>query len=123
MNFAGIIRLNKCGVLCLVVTFLLLMLYMLGGGSKIEDNNSVNLRKLLIAAIEVAEKGGKEVSYVRSLPSLDIKSKGKTKEGANDPLTNADRRSHCVMFYGLTQAFPKVKVRNKFLNLKKKLVG
>ncbi|XP_034249850.1 putative inositol monophosphatase 3 [Thrips palmi] len=110
MNFAGIIRLNKCGILCLVTTFLLLMLYMLSRSSKIEERTSVNLRKLLIAAIEVAEKGGKEVSYVRSLPQLDVESKGKTKEGANDPLTNADRRSHCVMFYGLTQAFPKIKV-------------
>lgn len=110
MNFAGIIRLNKCGVLCLVVTFLLLMLYMVGRGSKIEENNLVNLRKLLIASIEVAEKGGREVSYVHGQPGLDVKSKGKTKEGANILLTNADRRSHCVMYYGLTQAFPKVKV-------------
>lgn len=83
---------------------------MFGKGAKVDEANSVNLRQLLIAAIEVAELGGKEVAYVRSLPDINIKSKGKTKEGADDPLTNADKKSHCVMYYGLTQAFPKVKV-------------
>ncbi|KAK3915194.1 Putative inositol monophosphatase 3 [Frankliniella fusca] len=110
MNLGGVIRLNKCGFICLIFTCLLLILYIFSKSSKVEQVNTVNLRKLLIAAIEVAEKGGKEVSYVRSLPDINIKSKGKTKEGANDPLTNADKKSHCVMYYGLTQAFPKVKV-------------
>ncbi|KAJ1529651.1 hypothetical protein ONE63_006414 [Megalurothrips usitatus] len=110
MNFAGVIRLNKCGTLCILFIFVLMIMYMFSRGSKTEEVNTVNLRKLLIAAIEVAEKGGKEVSYVRSLPDINVKSKGKTKEGANDPVTNADKRSHCVMYYGLTQAFPKVKI-------------
>lgn len=111
MNFAGIIRLNKCGVLCIVLVFILVMMYMVSTGSKVEETNTVNLRKLLIAAIEVAEKGGKEVSNVHSSSEINIKSKGKTKEGVPELLTNADKKSHCVMYYGLTQAFPKVKVR------------
>lgn len=110
MNFAGVIRLNKVGVFCVVLLLVVFMFYTFGRGSNVKEENSINLRKLLIAAIEVAEKGGKEVSDVRSQQNIEVKSKGKTKEGANDPLTNADKKSHCVMYYGLTQAFPKVKV-------------
>lgn len=37
-------------------------------------------------------------------------SKGKTKEGANDPVTEADFRSHCVMRLGLKRFFPKLRI-------------
>ena len=41
---------------------------------------------------------------------LQEKSKGKTREGANDPLTNGDLRSHRVMMETFRQTFPFVKV-------------
>ncbi|CAG2055485.1 unnamed protein product [Timema podura] len=120
MNFGGTIRLNRIGVCIIIGVFVLFLLYMSsnssGGDAKVpvvkdvSDNNSINLRKLLIAAIQVAEKGGKEVVAVKKDNNLDEKTKGKTKEGVNDPVTKADYKSHCVMYYSLKHWFPTLKV-------------
>lgn len=48
--------------------------------------------------------------YQRIPPISSIHSKGKTKEGANDPVTEADFRSHCVMQRGLKRWFPKLRI-------------
>nr|CAD7572063.1 unnamed protein product [Timema californicum] len=120
MNFGGTIRLNRIGVCIIIGVFVLFLLYMSsnssGGDAKVpvvkdvSDNNSINLRKLLIAAIQVAEKGGKEVVVVKKDNNLDEETKGKTKEGVNDPVTKADYKSHCVMYYSLKHWFPTLKV-------------
>ena len=43
---------------------------------------------------------------------IDIgeKSKGKTLEGANNPVTNGDMLSHKAMYYGILKAFPDLSV-------------
>ena len=38
------------------------------------------------------------------------KSKGKTREGANDPVTEGDMASHRVMYFGLKEAFPSLNI-------------
>lgn len=119
MNLSGSVKINKCGMLLLAMCLILLFYYFLFSGSVTDrqhkqyaylmrNPNEVNLRKLLIGGIQAAQMGGIEVVAV----SVDIKtsSKGKTKEGANDPVTNADLRSHCVMQYGLQRLFPRVKI-------------
>jgi len=116
MNFGGTIRLNRMGVCIIIGAGVLLVLYINSSGMenpKTETGKnigSVNLKQLLVAAVEVAIKGGKEVVAVRNAPHTGEQSKGKTKEGVNDPVTKADYNSHCVMYYSLTHSFPHVKI-------------
>ena len=42
--------------------------------------------------------------------NIGEKSKGKTKEGANNPVTDGDMLSHRAMYHGLRKAFPRVNV-------------
>ncbi|XP_036319062.1 putative inositol monophosphatase 3 [Rhagoletis pomonella] len=76
----------------------------------LRNQNKVNLRKLLIGAIQAAQRGGIEVLEVAQTRDLKERSKGKTDEGANDPFTDADGRSHCVMKEGLHRIFPRIKI-------------
>lgn len=66
----------------------------------------VSLRQLLDAGVAAAEVGGDEVRRVRLSNRLAQKSKGKTREGADDPLTAGDLGSHRVMYGGLSASFP-----------------
>lgn len=119
MNLSGSVKINKCGVLIATIFVLLLFYYLLFSGSHLSRNqksyafimrnaDEVNLRKLLIGSIQAAQLGGLEVKYAST--DIHTKSKGQTKEGANDPVTNADLLSHCVMEHGLKRLFPKVTI-------------
>lgn len=60
-------------------------------GSGIQKNpNYINLRKLLIGSIQAAEKGGIEVVAVSKDKNIHEQSKGKTLEGANDPVSSSN---------------------------------
>lgn len=111
MNFGGTIRLNKFGV-CIVTALLFLLIFYITSSYKSDSElkNVVSLKKLLIASIETAIKGGKQVVDVHKSPDLQERVKGKTKEGANELVTTADERSNCVMYYSLTHAYPEIKV-------------
>ncbi|XP_034118313.1 putative inositol monophosphatase 3 [Drosophila albomicans] len=76
----------------------------------LRSDNKVNLRKMLIAAIQAAQRGGLEIVDVANSRQLKERSKGKTAEGVNDPFTDADGRSHCVMKQGLKRIFPRVHI-------------
>ncbi|KAK9502456.1 hypothetical protein O3M35_011232 [Rhynocoris fuscipes] len=73
-------------------------------------SDTINLRKLLLASIEAAEKGGHEIVKISKEHNINEKSKGETKEGVNIPVTDADYKSHCVMYYGIKKMFPSVHV-------------
>lgn len=71
MNLAGSIKLNRCGMLVVTCILLLFCYYLLFRGtagdnashlSYVHKNvESINMRKLLIGAIQVAQLGGLEV--------------------------------------------------------------
>lgn len=115
MNFGGTIRLNRMGVCIVIGACVILVLYINSSGMESpktepgKNTGTISLRRLLLAAIEVAIKGGKEVVAVRSAPNIGERSKGNTK-GIDDPVTKADYNSHCVMYYSLIHSFPKVRV-------------
>lgn len=116
MNLGGSIKINKCGMLIITLIFLLIFYY-LTFSKKVQNNygimkntNEINLRKLLIGSIQAAQKGGIEVLTVSKLVEINAKNKGKTLEGANDLITDADLKSHCVMAQGLQRIFPKLKI-------------
>ena len=52
-----------------------------------------------------------QVKQVRNDNDLEKKSKGKTLEGVDDPLTNGDLQSHQAMMEAFHQSFPRIKVR------------
>ena len=110
MNFGGTLRLNKFA--CFTVIFILfLIIYWKSGSTSfpMEKSDLINLKSLLKASIQAAERGGKKVMEGKS-HDLNIKSKGKTLEGVNDPVTDADYASHCAMYYGLKNTFEKLTV-------------
>ncbi|XP_055608709.1 putative inositol monophosphatase 3 [Uranotaenia lowii] len=116
MNLGGSIRVNKFGVFIIALILLVFVYYLSTGKSRNsgyilnKNPNEVNLRKLLIGSIQAAQRGGIEVVEVSKSEDFKIQSKGKTKEGAKDPVTEADFRSHCVMTQGLHRIFPKLNI-------------
>ena len=75
--------------------------------SEASGSASISLRDLLSAGIELAERGGEQVKLVKKEKEMNEKSKGKTKEGANNPVTDGDMRSHEAIVHGFEVTFPK----------------
>lgn len=62
-------------------------------------------------AIEAAHRGGVEVKRIREqVDDIGEKSKGQTREGANNPVTDGDMLSHKAMYNTIKKAFPHVHV-------------
>lgn len=113
------IKVNPVGMIFLVI---------LGGGTLLLIRNSfygkdkssgtseqgelVSMKQLLVASIQLAERGGKVVKEIRDTNKLNEASKGKTKEGANNPVTDGDMKSHEAIISGFKKSFPSVFVRN-----------
>lgn len=119
MNLGGSVKINKCGMLIVTLMLLVIFYYFSFQSSTAhrpstipfaKNPNEINLRKLLIAAIQAAQHGGDEVLSISKRLDIHEHSKGKTAEGANDPITEADSRSHCVMQHGLQSIFPKLRI-------------
>lgn len=114
------IRINRLPATIVAILLTFVLVYFLNfhqeerpaiyGMLRSENPSRVNLRKMLIAAIQAAQRGGLEVLDVARSRQLKERSKGKTDEGVNDPFTDADGRSHCVMKQGLQRIFPRVQI-------------
>lgn len=110
MNFGGTLRINKFACFSLVFVLFLIIYWRSGNAGYPPDKSDlVNLKSLLKASIMAAERGGKKVLEGKD-HKLNIESKGKTMEGANDPVTDVDYASHCSMYYGLKNTFTKVHI-------------
>jgi len=111
---ASTVKINKCGVLfCVAVITMIVMMYKRSGpvSAPVDGEQLISLKELLSAAVDAAKRGGDEVRRIRTeADALNTQSKGKTKEGVNDPVTDGDMKSHLVMFYSLSKAFPGLKV-------------
>lgn len=110
MNLGGSIRINKCAVF-FVIALVVLLIYIFAPsfssiGNLPKSHDKVNLRKLVIGLILAASSGGKEVIKISKELDFGIESKGKTKEGIEEPVTRADQNSHCSIAYGLRRIFP-----------------
>ena len=116
MNLGGSVRINPTGVALLAGVIILLVYLNSGGHSaagpdpRLRSQQTVSLKQLLSVAISVAEAGGREVVAVRNEADIGESSKGKTREGANDPKTDGDMRSHVQMYYGLKKTFPNIQI-------------
>lgn len=112
MNLGGSIKINKCAVLTLIVCLVVIIYIFSLSGPSVESvaksQQKVNLRKLVIGLILAARSGGKEVVRISTQKDFGVKSKGETKEGVDDPVTQADVSSHCKIAYGLWRIFPKL---------------
>lgn len=80
------------------------------GPAAAADGGTVDLREMLAVSVLAAVRGGDEVRRVRESNVLHEKSKGKTREGAEDKMTSGDVLSNRKMFYLLKTAFPNVQV-------------
>ncbi|XP_045766821.1 putative inositol monophosphatase 3 [Maniola jurtina] len=110
MNFGGTLRLNKFACFTLIFILFLIVYWRSGSaGYPADKTDLVNIKSLLKAAIYAAEQGGKKVAEGKN-HDLNIKIKGKTLEGANDPVTDADYASHCTMYFSLKNTFPKLNI-------------
>uniref|UniRef100_A0A3Q4FZ26 inositol-phosphate phosphatase n=1 Tax=Neolamprologus brichardi TaxID=32507 RepID=A0A3Q4FZ26_NEOBR len=121
------IRLSPLGVavFCLLGVGVIYHLYSGVISSRLaafRQRRTVDLRDLLAVSVEAAELGGKEVKQVREENVLQEKSKGKTKEGANDPFTMGDLQSHRKMFYLLKNTFPEVTVSPDFFTSPERVI-
>lgn len=78
MNLAGSIKINKCGLLVGTCLFLIFFYYILFRGSTSSPGRSyvhrnvdgINMRKLLIGSIQVAQLGGLEVVEISKHPDF-----------------------------------------------------
>ncbi|XP_068605138.1 inositol monophosphatase 3 [Brachionichthys hirsutus] len=112
------IRLSPLGaaVFCLLAVGVIYHLYagvISNRYAAFRGRTSVDLRDLLAVSVEAAVLGGKEVKAVRDENHLEEKSKGKTREGASEPLTKGDLQSHVKMYNLLKSSFPGVTVNSE----------
>ncbi|XP_029380711.1 inositol monophosphatase 3 [Echeneis naucrates] len=77
------------------------------------QRRKVDLRDLLAVSVEAAVLGGREVKKVHDEDNLKERSKGKTKEGANELLTQGDLQSHRKMYNLIKNSFPNVLVNSE----------
>ncbi|KAG9355219.1 hypothetical protein JZ751_000057 [Albula glossodonta] len=111
------IRLSPLGVVvfCLLGVGIIYHLYAGVISSRIaamRKRRTVDMRELLALSVEAAVRGGHELKRIREDSLLEDKSKGNTKEGANEKLTSGDLLSHRKMYHLIKNTFPYIQVNS-----------
>ncbi|KAH9504619.1 Inositol monophosphatase 3 [Bulinus truncatus] len=106
------VRVNPLAIISLVVGFIITMLYMFGMPDVFRTEQRVSMKELLSVSIDLAQRGGQQVKeiYLKHPDKMDETVKGKTKEGADEMLTNGDLESHRAIFYGFSKIYPSIKI-------------
>lgn len=97
--------------LCVIGFFMFTFRSSFGEESQILAANTetgYKVSELLSASIYLTEKAGGVIKKIRETGNLDETSKGETKEGVNDPLTEGDLASHRIIVKGMMKAFPQL---------------
>ena len=109
------IKVNPLGGAVCIVILLCMFLYMFGLPAWLSGHEErISMRQLLSAGIVLARRGGDRVRDIRRQNSLEEKVKGKTKEGANEMVSQGDLESHRAIVHGLSKVFPGLMVKKKY---------
>jgi len=111
------IRPNPTGLLILFAVCVVFVFYVNSGNKWWRTDSQVSLKELLSVSIDLAATGGSNVRRIQERAlreskksenenALHAKSKGQTKEGANEVVTEGDLNSHRAIVYGFNKAFP-----------------
>lgn len=108
------ISISNTGILLICICCMMLFIYTFRGSISEQTSGIYNTKfereykisEVLSAAIYLTEKGGRRVKEIRDEDQLEEQSKGETKEGVNDPLTQGDLESHRLIVKGFKKAFP-----------------
>nr|CAB3256108.1 inositol monophosphatase 3-like [Phallusia mammillata] len=98
---------SKTGMIIILLCLAASVIYF---STSLRKSNVVDMKMLLIASIDFAERGGDQVRLVQESGKLSKTSKGKTLEGADNPLTQGDMRSHRAITQAFAYSFPSLKV-------------
>ncbi|KAK0069398.1 inositol monophosphatase 3 [Biomphalaria pfeifferi] len=106
------VRINPMGMLVIGGGLIITLLYLFGMPDLFRREQRVSMKELLSVSIGLAQKGGNHVRdiYSKHPDKMDEKVKGKTKEGADEMLTNGDLESHRAIFYGFSKMYPSIKI-------------
>ena len=105
------VRLNPLGIAILLVTVVCMMFYITGIPTMFQLQPNIDMKELLSASIELAERGGDRVKTISEESQLKEQVKGKTKEGANEMLTDGDLAAHLAIIHGFQKSFPSLDSR------------
>lgn len=114
---AAKITLSPIGIVVIGLVVVAFVFYLSTDGGASEFSNgysagedTISMKHLIQTGIYLAEKGGEVVRKIRRGEDIGEGSKGKTREGANNPVTLGDMLSHETMYYGFKKAFPNLNV-------------
>ncbi|XP_062574994.1 inositol monophosphatase 3-like [Saccostrea cucullata] len=103
-------KLNPVGAAACFAFGLCMVIYVFGFPDWFQKEQKISLKELLSVSIALVERGGTRVREIRERNTLADRSKGKTKEGADEVLTEGDMESHRAIVYGFAKTFPGLQV-------------